>query len=57
MMKQQDHYWASLTYVQEEGHAAGHAEGVKLDIEKGCVAGRGEGIEQLKLLDVLKERS
>ena len=57
MTRQQDHYWASLTYAQEEGHAAGHAEGVKLDIEKGCVAGRGEGIEQLKLLDVLKERS
>lgn len=33
-------------YAQEEWHAAGHAKGVKLDIEKGCVAGRGEGIEQ-----------
>ena len=51
--RQQDHLWASLTYAQKEGHA----EGLKLDIEKGCVAGRGEGIEQLKLLDVLKERS
>lgn len=40
--RQQEHYWESLAYAQKEGHA----EGLKLDIEKGCVAGRGEGIEQ-----------
>ena len=40
--RQQEHYWESLAYAQKEGYA----EGVKLDIEKGCVAGRGEGIEQ-----------
>ena len=39
--RQQDRYWESLTYAQEEWHV----EGLKLDIEKGCVAGRGEGIE------------
>ena len=41
--RQQDHYWASLTYAQEEGirqgieqgHAAGRAEGMKLGIEQG----------------------
>ena len=32
-MKQQDHFWASLTYAQKEGHApsraVGHAEGIE----------------------------
>lgn len=62
MTRQQDHYWASYMYAQEEGRAAGHAdgmaaglaegraEGLKLGIEKGIeqgrVAGREEGIEQ-----------
>ena len=65
MTRQQDHYWASLTYAQEEGRAAGHAdgmaaglaegraEGLKLGIEKGIekgrAAGRAEGIEQGRL--------
>ena len=51
--RQQDHYWASLTYAQEEGmrlgieqdHAAGRAEGMKLGIEQGHAAGREEGIK------------
>ena len=30
-MKQQDHYWASLTYAQKEGRT----EGKKLGIERG----------------------
>ena len=29
--RQQDHYWASLTYAQEEGRA----EGMRLGIEQG----------------------
>ena len=36
--RQQDHYWASLTYAQEEG--------IRQGIEKGRAAGREEGIEQ-----------
>ena len=48
--RQQDHYWASLTYAQEEGMRLGIEKGIErgigLGIEKGCVAGRGEGIEQ-----------
>ena len=31
MTRQQDHYWASLTYAQEEGRA----EGMRLGIEQG----------------------
>ena len=38
MTRQQDHYWATLTYAQEEG--------MRLGIEKGHTAGREEGIEQ-----------
>lgn len=38
MMKQQDHYWASLTYAQKEGHATGYAVG--------HVEERAEGIEE-----------
>ena len=36
--RQQDHYWASLAYAQEEGRAAGHAIGIE--------EGRAEGREQ-----------
>ena len=36
--RQQDHYWASLTYAQEEG--------MRLGIERGIEQGRAEGIEQ-----------
>ena len=38
MTRQQDHYWASLTYAQEEG--------MRLGIEQGIEKGRAEGIEQ-----------
>ena len=34
--RQQDHYWASLTYAQEEGRA----EGMRLGIEQGIEQGR-----------------
>ena len=56
--RQQDHYWASLTYAQEEGRAEGMRLGIEqgieqgiergigLGIEKGRAAGREEGIEQ-----------
>ena len=40
--RQQDHYWASLAYAQEEGQAAGRAEG----IEQGRMK---------ELVDLLKE--
>ena len=48
--RQQDHYWASLTYAQEEGMRLGIEQGIErgigLGIEKGRAAGREEGIEQ-----------
>ena len=48
--RQQDHYWASLTYAQEEGMRLGIEKGIErgigLGIEKGRAAGREEGIEQ-----------
>ena len=43
--RQQDHYWASLTYAQEEGRA----EGMRLGIEQGIERGIGLGIEQGRL--------
>ena len=50
MTRQQDHYWASLTYAQEEGIRQGIEQGIErgigLGIEKGRAAGREEGIEQ-----------
>ena len=62
MTRQQDHYWASYMYAQEEGRAAGHAaghaegraaghaegraEGLKLGIEKGIEQGRVAGREE-----------
>ena len=39
--RQQDHYWASLAYAQEEGRA----EGVRLGIEQGIEQGIERGIE------------
>ena len=48
--RQQDHYWASLTYAQEEGMRLGIEQGIErgigLGIEKGIEKGRAEGIEQ-----------
>ena len=62
MTRQQDHYWASYMYAQEEGRAAGHAaghaegraaghaegraEGLKLGIEQGIEQGRVAGREE-----------
>ena len=43
--RQQDHYWASLAYAQEEGRA----EGMRLGIEQGIERGIGLGIEQGRL--------
>ena len=53
--RQQDHYWASLAYAQEEGmrmgieqgHAAGRAEGMKLGIEQGIEQGKENTIISL----------
>ena len=42
MTRQQDHYWASLTYAQEEGRVEGRAEGMRLGIEQGIERGREE---------------
>ena len=47
--RQQDHYWASLTYAQEEGRAEGRAEGMRLGIEQGIERGIEQGIEQGRL--------
>ena len=47
--RQQDHYWASLAYAQEEGRAEGRAEGMRLGIEQGIERGIGLGIEQGRL--------
>ena len=38
--RQQDHYWASLAYTQEEG--------MRLGIEQGIERGIGLGIEQTR---------
>ena len=50
MTRQQDHYWASYMYAQEEGraagHAAGHAEGRAAGHAEGCAEGLKLGIEQ-----------
>ena len=40
--RQQDHYWASLAYTQEEGMRLGIEQGV----EQGHAAGRAEGIKE-----------
>ena len=42
MTRQQDHYWASLTYAQEEGRA----EGMRLGIQHGRMK---------ELVDLVKE--
>ena len=52
--RQQDHYWASLTYAQEEGMRLGIEQGIERGIglgiekgiERGIEKGRAEGIEQ-----------
>ena len=48
--RQQDHYWASLTYAQEEGMRLGIEQGIErgigLGIEQGIERGIGLGIER-----------
>ena len=44
--RQQDHYWASLTYAQEEGMRLGIEQGIERGIEQGIEQGRAEGIEE-----------
>ena len=35
--RQQDHYWASLIYAQEEARAKGLAQGIEQGIEQGKI--------------------
>ena len=44
--RQQDHYWASLIYAQEEARAKGLAQGIEEGIEQGIKQGIERGIEQ-----------
>ena len=42
--RQQDHYWASLIYAQEEARAKGLAQGIEEGIEQGIEIGRQQGV-------------
>ncbi len=44
--RQQDHYWASLIYAQEEARAKGLAQGIEEGIEQGIKQGIERGIER-----------
>ena len=46
--RQQDHYWASLIYAQEEAQAKGLAQGIAQGIEQGIEQGFSEGSYQTK---------
>ena len=46
MTRQQDHYWASLTYAQEEGMRLGIEQGIEQGRAAGREEGRAEGIEE-----------
>ena len=46
MTRQQDHYWASLTYAQEEGMRLGIEQGIERGIGLGIEKGIEQGIEQ-----------
>ena len=48
--RQQDHYWASLAYAQEEARSKGHAEGHA----EGRAEGRAEG-ELNTLISLIKD--
>ena len=37
LTRQQDHYWASLIYAQEEARAKGLAQGIEEGIEQGKI--------------------
>ena len=45
--RQQDHYWASLIYAQEEARAKGLAQGIEEGIEQGIEQGKITAIVNL----------
>ena len=45
--RQQDHYWASLIYDQEEARAKGLAQGIEEGIERGIEQGKITAIVNL----------
>ena len=47
--RQQDYYWASLIYAQEEARAKGLAQGIEEGIEQGIK----QGIEQGKITAIV----
>ena len=51
--RQQDHYWASLIYAQEEARAKGLAQGIEEGIEQGIKQGIERGIEQGKITAIV----
>ena len=51
--RQQDHYWASLIYAQEEARAKGLAQGIEEGIEQGIERGIERGIEQGKITAIV----
>ena len=51
--RQQDHYWASLIYAQEEARAKGLAQGIEEGIEQGIKQGIEQGIERGKITAIV----
>ena len=47
LTRQQDHYWASLIYAQEEARAKGLAQGIEEGIERGIEQGKITAIVNL----------
>ena len=45
--RQQDHYWASLIYAQEEAWAKGLAQGIEEEIKQGIEQGKITAIVNL----------
>ena len=45
--RQQDHYWASLIYAQEEARAKGLAQGIEEGIKQGIEQGKITAIVNL----------
>ena len=52
--RQQDHYWASLAYAQEEARSKGHTEGRAAGLAEGRAEGRAEG-ELNILISLIKD--
>ena len=52
--RQQDHYWASLAYAQEEARSKGHTEGRAAGLTEGRAEGRAEG-ELNALISLIKD--